>query len=122
MEEIVLQNLRRMTAFARDEPDDFYRTAVKRGRTEAKKLREQIDRRRKNISERISKLNNILRCLYEDRVIGRITPERYDEMSAGYESELAERNRNLRNSANSSSRKTSRKESLRSLWKRHGST
>ena len=95
LEKIVLQNLRRMTAFARDEPDDFYRTAVKRGRTEAKKLREQLDRRRKNISERISKLNNILRCLYEDRAIGRITLERYDEMSAGYESELAEKKQEL---------------------------
>ena len=35
-------------------------------------------------------LDNIIRCLYEDRVCGRITPERYDVMAGGYEQEQAE--------------------------------
>ena len=79
-----------MTAFARDDPEDFYGYAMKKGRAEAKKQNELFEKRKKIISDRIAKLNNILRCMYEDRVVGRITPERYDEMSAGYESELAE--------------------------------
>ena len=32
-------------------------------------------------------MNNIIRCLYEDRVVGRISPERYDFLASGYEQE-----------------------------------
>ncbi len=32
-------------------------------------------------------MDNIIRCLYEDRVSGRITQERYDARSVGYEQE-----------------------------------
>ena len=95
LERIVLENLRRMTAFARDDPEDFYGYAMKKGRAEAKKQNELFEKRKKIISDRIAKLNNILRCMYEDRIVGRITPERYDEMSAGYESELAEKKQEL---------------------------
>ena len=37
----------------------------------------------------IKELDNIIRCLYEDRVTDRITPERYDTMAGGYEQEQA---------------------------------
>ena len=95
LEEIVLQNLRRITTFARDDPDEFYGAAMKRGKAEAKKQQAQLEKRKKDISEGIAKLNNILRCLYEDRVVGRITPERYDEMASGYEQELTEKKQEL---------------------------
>ena len=32
-------------------------------------------------------MDNIIRCLYEDRVVGRISPERYDFLASGYEQE-----------------------------------
>ena len=32
-------------------------------------------------------LDNIIRCLYEDRVCGRISTERYDTLAVGYEQE-----------------------------------
>ncbi len=35
--------------------------------------------------------DNIIRCLYEDRVSGKITPERYDAMANGYEPEQMEK-------------------------------
>ena len=54
-----------------------------------------IEKRKKIISDRIAKLNNILHCMYEDRVVGRITPERYDEMSEEYESELTVKKQEL---------------------------
>ena len=38
----------------------------------------------------IKELDNIIRCLYEDRVCGRLSPERYDVMASGYEQEQAE--------------------------------
>lgn len=42
------------------------------------------------IEKRINELDNIIRCLYEDRVCGRLTPERYDSIANGYEQEQAE--------------------------------
>lgn len=41
-------------------------------------------------------LDNIIRCLYEDRVCGRITPERYDTMAGSYEQEQAELKQELK--------------------------
>ena len=38
----------------------------------------------------LKELDNIIRCLYEDRVCGRILPERYDVMASGYEQEQSE--------------------------------
>lgn len=39
---------------------------------------------------RITQLDSIIRCLYEDRVTGRITPERYDSLANGYEQEQSQ--------------------------------
>lgn len=46
--------------------------------------------------ERIKELDNIIRCLYEDRVCGRLTSERYDSMANGYEQEQAELRQKLK--------------------------
>ena len=37
----------------------------------------------------MKQLDSIIRCLYEDRVVGWITPERYNAMAVGYEDETA---------------------------------
>ena len=42
------------------------------------------------MTARLHDLDNIIRCLYEDRVVGRITPERYDFLASGYEEEQAQ--------------------------------
>ncbi len=42
------------------------------------------------MNTRITKLDNIIRCLYEDKATGRITLERYGTMASGYEQEQAE--------------------------------
>lgn len=42
-----------------------------------------------NTLSRIKELDNIIRCLYGNRVTGRISPERYDTMADGYEQEQA---------------------------------
>ena len=44
-------------------------------------------KKKDKIEDRIKKIDNIIRCLYEERVVGRITVERYDEMACGYEQE-----------------------------------
>ena len=89
IDEIVLTNLRQVTEFARSNPEEFYAMAAKNGEAEAKKFTAQAEKEKQRIESRIKELDNIIRRLYEDRVTGRISPERYDTMSAGYEQEQA---------------------------------
>lgn len=90
LENVVLASLKKMTAFAREKPDEFYAMAMDNGEAEAKKFYDTVARQRTQIQARIKDLDNIIRCLYEDRVCGRISPERYDTMASGYEQEQAE--------------------------------
>ena len=64
--------------------------ATQNGEVEAKKFYKTAEREKIQIEKRIKELDNIIRCLYEDRVTGRITPERYDVMASGYEQEQSE--------------------------------
>lgn len=90
LDQIVLHNLKTVTAFARDNPDEFYAIATKNGEAEARNFYKTAEREKAQIEKRIKELDNIIRCLYEDRVTGRISPERYDAMASGYEQEQTE--------------------------------
>ena len=90
VDQIVLDNHREVIAFARSEPDKFYEIAIKKGKAEAEKIEKHAEKERATAEARIQKIDSIIRCLYEDRVVGRISPDRYDEMAAGYEKELAD--------------------------------
>ena len=90
LDQIVLHNLKTVTAFAREQPEEFYAMATQNGEAEAKKFYAIAGREKVQIEKRIKELDNIIRCLYEDRVCGRLTPERYDVMANGYEQEQAE--------------------------------
>lgn len=95
LDTIVLHNLKTVTAFARNKPDEFYAMATQNGEAEAEKFCRNAKMQKAQLEKRIQDLDNIIRCLYEDRVSGRITPERYDSMASGYEQEQAEKKREL---------------------------
>lgn len=90
LEQIVLENLRSVTAFARNDPEKFYAMAAKNGEAEAKKFMKESKHQKEQFTGRITQLDSIIRCLYEDRVTGRITPERYDSLANGYEQEQSQ--------------------------------
>lgn len=90
LDTIVLHNLQTVTAFAREQPEEFYAMATRNGEAEADKFYKAAEREKIQIEKRIKELDNIIRCLYEDRVCGRLSPERYDVMASGYEQEQAE--------------------------------
>ena len=95
LDTIVLHNLRTVTAFARDNPEEFYAMATQNGEEEAEKFYRNAKIQKEQLEKRIQDLDNIIRCLYEDRVSGRITPDRYDSLANGYEQEQAEKKREL---------------------------
>ena len=96
LDQIVLHNLKTVTAYAREQPEEFYAMAAQNGEAEAKKFYKTAEREKAQIEKRIKELDNIIRCLYEDRACGRLTPERYDVMSGGYEQEQSELRQELK--------------------------
>ena len=86
---IVLADLKRVTEYARSRTEEFYAMATENGEAEARKFYANAEKEKRRIDSRIKELDNVIRCLYEDRVTGRITPERYDTMAGGYEQEQA---------------------------------
>ncbi len=90
LDEIVLGRVQKMTAFAREKPEEFYAMATENGEAEAKKFYATAERHKSSLVSRMKEIDKIIRCLYEDRVVERITPERYDELASGYELEQAE--------------------------------
>lgn len=90
LDEIVLSQLRVMTAYAMENPQEFYTMAMQDGEREAQKIRKESEQKKSKLEKRNKELDNIIRCLYEDRVSGRITLERYDSLATGYEKEQSE--------------------------------
>ena len=62
---------------------------MQRGEEESKRQLRDVEKQQTELNARVKQLDNIIATLYEDRVIGRITPERYDQLSAKYEQEQA---------------------------------
>lgn len=96
LDQIVLHNLKTVTAYAREQPEEFYAMATQNGEAEAKKFYKTAEREKAQIEKRIKELDNIIRCLYEDRACGRLTPERYDTMADEYEQEQSELRQELK--------------------------
>ncbi|MCR5707472.1 MAG: DUF4368 domain-containing protein, partial [Ruminococcus sp.] len=90
LDAVVLAELKKITLLAREHPQQFYEMAMQNGEKEAQKLRKESEQKRSKLEKRNKELDNIIRCLYEDRATGRITPERYDSLAAGYEKEQSE--------------------------------
>ena len=70
LDEIVLGRVQKMTAFARENPDEFYAMATENGESEAKKFYAMAEQQRNSLESRIKEIDKIIRCLYEDRVVG----------------------------------------------------
>lgn len=90
LDEIILGRVKKMTALARETPEEFYAMATENGEAEAKKFYSMAERQKSSLESRMKGIDKIIRCLYEDRVVGRISPERYDELASSYELEQAE--------------------------------
>ena len=90
IERVVLAALRQVTSYARENSDKFYEQAMQRGEEESRKQLRDVEKQQNELNARVKQLDNIIATLYEDRVIGRIPPERYDQLSAKYEQEQAE--------------------------------
>ena len=90
VEEILLRELRRITAYARKHESEFISLVTKQNE---KELNRQLRESRKELEQaktRIGKLDTIVQKLYEDNIDGKISDERFSRMSATYDEEQAQ--------------------------------
>lgn len=86
VEEILLDEIYRITAFAREHEDEFVEMVTKKSLAELNKSQREGKRELEQAMQRISKLDKIIQRLYEDK----ISDERFAKMSASYEADQEE--------------------------------
>lgn len=87
LDEVVLEDLRRVTAMAREHPEEF---AAYIGSRQSAEIQREIRRQEKELSamrKRKMELDTIFKKLYEDSVLGRITTEQFQMLSGSYTEE-----------------------------------
>jgi len=87
LEELVLDEIRAVTVFAREDKKKFIETIrAEKDKAMAKALREKTARLAKN-EKRITELDAIINRIYEDHVAGKLSDERFNKMLSTYEGE-----------------------------------
>jgi hypothetical protein len=87
VEELLLDGIRNITAFARDHEDEFVQMVTDKTRAEVNRSLRDDKRELEQAQVRAEKLDDIIQRLYEDNLDGKISDERFAKMTASYEEE-----------------------------------
>ena len=82
LDEIVLEDLRRVTAEARAHPQEFAEYLNSKQSAELQKEIRRLEKEKAAMQKRKAELDAIFKKLYEDSVLGRITAEQFQMLSA----------------------------------------
>ena len=86
----VTENLRKITSYAAKHEARFMKLLVEQNEDGGKRRNAARKKELETAQKRISELSAIFKRLYEDSVTGRISDERFSELSADYEAEQKE--------------------------------
>ena len=86
---LIQDDLRRTIYFAQQQRELFLQTLRKNAATRTEKELKEYSKEIRTSEERIERLDKIIESLYEDKVEGKISEERYLKMSDTYETEQA---------------------------------
>ena len=87
VEELLLDGIRNITAFARDHEDEFVQMVTNKTRAEVNRSLRDDKRELEQAQVRAGKLDSIIQRLYEDNLDGKISDERFAKMTTSYEDE-----------------------------------
>ena len=87
VEEILLRELHRITAYAREHESEFIELVTKQSEKDLNRQLRDSHKELEQSKSRISKLDTIVQRLYEDNLDGKISDERFARMSATYDAE-----------------------------------
>ena len=87
LEAILLQQIQAVTAYAREHEAEFIRLVTDSTEQDLNRKLRESKKEYELARQRIAKLDDIIRRLYEDNIEGKISDERFMKMSADYEAE-----------------------------------
>jgi len=87
LEKLVLEDIRRVSAYAKEHEDEFVEMVMERTLERAQKETAAKKKELEKSKRRISELDGLFKRLYEDNVNSRISDERFEKLSAEYEAE-----------------------------------
>lgn len=87
LDEILLEELRRITYTARTRERQFAEFINKKSSSENRRELNAKQREYERLSKRTAELNALFKRLYEDNVLGRINNEQFRMLSCGYTDE-----------------------------------
>jgi len=88
--DVVLNDIRQYAELAKNHEQEFVEAISKTGSDNAKKQLVQHEKEITKAEKRLSEISLITKRLYEDSVMGKLTDERFSELSKEYEVENAE--------------------------------
>ena len=96
VEKIVLTDLQRVFSMAKSREKDFLALLQNNADKENRKLLLAYEQEKENAERRVQALDRIIQNLYEDKVSGTLTDERFRKLSQEYEVEQATLNKRIR--------------------------
>ena len=87
IEEALLDDIRRITAFAKERETEFLEMVTNKTKAALDRSLRDNKRELEQATQRIRKLDEIIQRLYEDNLEGKISDERFAKMTASYEAE-----------------------------------
>ena len=87
LNEIVLGELNKLLVTVKENEEEFVQTAMENSVQKKSSELSRAKQTLKQAEKRISELDRLFKRLYEDNVLGRISDERFEMMSAGFEDE-----------------------------------
>lgn len=89
-EELLLEDLQKIVAFAKNHESEFVRLVMNKTEKNFAKKQRQNQKELDEAINRIAALDTIIQKLYEDHVFGKLTEDRFIKMSSDYEKEQEE--------------------------------
>ena len=87
VEEILLREIRKVTAFAKDHEQEFVDLVLKKKTSELNQVLRSQKKELDDSKDRIVKLDSIVQNLYEDNLEGKISDQRFEKMAKAYDEE-----------------------------------
>ena len=87
IEQLLLDDIRRVTAYAREHEDEFVRLVTQKSKQETERNLRESKKELEAAKARVTKLDGIIQRLYEDNIEGKVSDERFAKLTATYEAE-----------------------------------
>jgi len=90
LENFILEGIQSISAYVRDHEEEFIELVTQKTQSELNRSMRDWKKELEQAQARIRKLDDIIQHLYEDKIEGTISDERFSKMSANYETEQAQ--------------------------------